>query len=500
GKLRVDYTDVLYHIPEASVDLEDGQIDFGTFTLRDDFNNTALLTRGVLKHDNWKDMFFDFAINTNKLEVLATKNTGEDPFYGSVFAKVNMTLKGPMENMEMRIKGEPADSSNLYINMSSGRESGTADFLTWKVYGKEMQQQNTGLGSNLNVLLDVTANNYANMYVILDELTGDIIKATGHGNLQIRAGTSGDFTILGRYDIDRGNYNFNFQSFLQKPFRLREDVGNYISWSGDPGDATIKVEAEYEAENVRFSDLRSPLTLSTNLNDNVRSYRGKVLVVANLTEKLSHPDIAFRIELPSGSPLANDPGAALVLQSIQNDENELNKQVAFLIVLNTFGPVSTTSQASLANTAFEGIVVNTISGVLSNTLSNQFSNAFQKIFNDKSLQVNFNAQLYNGSNFIAANTNSLNIDRTNLNFSFGYSLLNERLTFTFGSALDFGLTSQQVQATRNLQFLPDITAEWKIRPDGKLLLTFFYRDSYNYLSGVGARQNRSGASISYRRE
>ncbi len=498
GKLRVAYTNVLYTIPSAAIDLQDGQIDFGNFTLKDEFNNTGQLTRGVLKHENWKDMYFDFALNSNKLEVLDTKNTGVDPFYGTVFVKVNMTLKGPVENMEMRIKGEPADSSNLYINMNSGRESGTADFLTWKVYGKEMQQQPTGLESNLNVLLDVTANNYANMYVILDELTGDIITATGHGNLQIRAGTSSDFTILGRYDIDRGNYNFNFQSFLQKPFRLRENVGNYISWSGDPGDATIKVEAEYEAENVRFSDLRSPL--SSRLNENVSQYRGTVLVVANLTDKLTRPDIAFRIELPSGSPLANDPGAGLVLQSIQNDENELNKQVAFLIVLNTFGPISTQSQGSLANSAFEGIVVSTISGVLSNTLSNQFSNAFQKIFNDKSLQVNFNAQLYNGSNFVAANVNSLNIDRTNLNFSFGYSLLNERLTFTFGSALDFGLTSQQVQATRNLQFLPDITAEWKIRPDGKLLLTFFYRDSYNYLGGAGARQNRSGASISYRRE
>jgi hypothetical protein len=74
------------------------------------------------------------------------------------------------------------------------------------------------------------------------------------------------------------------------------------------------------------------------------------------------------------------------------------------------------------------------------------------------------------------------------------------LTFTFGSAVDFGLTSTQVNATKSLPFLPDITAEWKISPDGKLALTFFYRDSYNYLSGGGARQNRTGASISYRRE
>ena len=69
---------------------------------------------------------------------------------------------------------------------------------------------------------------------------------------------------------------------------------------------------------------------------------------------------------------------------------------------------------------------------------------------------------------------------------------------TLGSAADLGITSQKT-ATPNLPFLPDITAEWKITPDGKLALTFFYRDTFNYLQG-GARQNRSGASISYRRE
>ena len=32
-----------------------------------------------------------------------------------------------------------------------------------------------------------------------------------------------------------------------------------------------------------------------------------------------------------------------------------------------------------------------------------------------------------------------------------------------------------------------------------LLLTFFYRDSYNYQSATG-KQNRSGVGISYRRD
>ncbi len=57
-----------------------------------------------------------------------------------------------------------------------------------------------------------------------------------------------------------------------------------------------------------------------------------------------------------------------------------------------------------------------------------------------------------------------------LNFNIGKSFLNERLTFTFGSAVDFGLSQQQVQATKNLQFLPDISADLKLRQDGKVVL------------------------------
>ncbi|HXO76434.1 MAG TPA: hypothetical protein VN824_14375, partial [Puia sp.] len=79
------------------------------------------------------------------------------------------------------------------------------------------------------------------------------------------------------------------------------------------------------------------------------------------------------------------------------------------------------------------------------------------------------------------------------------SFMNEKLTLTVGSALDFANTTQQAQAS-SFQFLPDIAAEYKITPDGRVALTFFYRDSYNYLSAGNHTQNSSGASISYRRE
>ncbi|OQP62354.1 hypothetical protein A3860_28765 [Niastella vici] len=499
GELRVIYTNVLYKIPSAVFDFKDGAIDFGSFAFKDEFGNTGHITKGILKHQAFDNLYFDFAFNTNKLQVLNTPSTSKDVFYGTMFAKANATFRGPLEDMRLDVHGEPADSSSLYIRSQTGRESGEASFVIWKKYGSEMKAVRSSEESNLRVSLDVNANNYAKMYVIIDELTGDIIQAVGHGNLKMETGTDGNFSLTGRYEIDRGNYNFNFQSLLRKPFKLRENAGNYIQWRGDPYDATIDIDAEYEADDVRFSDLAT--TAVTSANDNVRKYRGKVIVVAMLTDKLMKPDIKFQIELPANSPLKDDPDALAILQLIQRDQNELNKQVAFLIVFNSFGPMSTSSQGNIGNIAISGVVVNSISGVLSSALSKQFSSIFQKLFNDKSIKVNFNAQLYNGSNLVdGINNNKLNIDRTNLNFNIGKSFLNERLTFTFGSAVDFGLSAQQVQATKNLQFLPDISADWKIRQDGKLVLTFFYRDSYNYLSGIGARQNRSGASISYRRD
>ncbi len=58
--------------------------------------------------------------------------------------------------------------------------------------------------SNFTVALDITANKFANIFVILDDLTGDIIAAKGNGNLKLRAGTREDMTMSGRFNIESG--------------------------------------------------------------------------------------------------------------------------------------------------------------------------------------------------------------------------------------------------------------------------------------------------------
>ncbi len=503
ASLKVAYTQCAYKIANATIQFKKDTIDFGTIQLKDRFGHTAELTRGRLFHHAFDDLGFDFELNTTRFLLLDTKATDNNQFYGTVVGKARMTLTGPEENMQMNIKGEPTDSSNIYLPPSITRESGQADFIQWRVYGKAMKGLvGNDKSSNITVNLDMYANNYANIYLILDPLTGDIIKANGHGNLVLRVGTSEDLTLNGRYDIDRGLYNFTFQSFIHKPFVLSEGVGNYIQWTGNPYDANIGIQAVFTAENVRFSDLGLTGANSLDIQDaNVRRYRGNILVIANLSGKYTAPNISFQIDLPPGSPLRNDQDAQTLLQRIQNDPNELNKQVSCLVVLNSFVPLSNSTNSFDASGAVGNVVVNSISGVISNAFSKQIYNALAHIFKDKSLRVNFNTTLYNG-NYLIYNDpdiSALNYNRTNLNLSVGKSVLNERLTMTVGSALDFGMTAQQVQAA-SFQFLPDINAEYKITPDGRVALTLFYRDSYNYLSTANHTQNSSGTSISYRRD
>ena len=502
ASLKVAYTQCSYKIPAATIQFKKDTIDFGSFQLKDRFGHTADLTRGRLLHHAFDDLDFDFEMNTNRLLLLDTKATDNNQFYGTVIGKARMTLKGPEENMVMNIKGEPTDSSNIYLPPSISRESGDAEFIVWKVYGKEMKNNLPDRKtSNLLVNLDMYANNYATVYMILDPLSGDIIKANGHGNLTMKVGTTEPLTLNGRYEIDRGNYNFTFQSFIHKPFILSEGVGNYIQWSGDPYDATIGIEAVYKADNVRFSDLGLNSTTSVGAQgENVRRQRVTVLVTADLTGKLLTPKISFRIDLPPNSPLKDDQNAQTLLQLIQNDPNELNKQVSTLVVLNSFVPLSSSTNTFDPSTAAANVVVNSISGAISNAFSKQLQSRLRRVFKDNSLQVNFNTNLYNGASIDGLTDQSkLSYDRTNLNFSVAKSFMNEKLTLTVGSALDFGMTTQQTQAS-SFQFLPDIAAEYKITPDGRVALTFFYRDSYNYLSAGNHTQNSSGTSISYRRD
>ncbi len=490
AKIKVGFTKVTYFIDTGTIIMRPGYMGFGTMKLRDRFNNYGKL-EGGFNHQFFDKMRFDLKVSSNSMELINTTYKDNQDFYGNATGRGAFEMKGPVNNLVMKIAAEPTDSSHISINSTTSRESGEADYIIFKKYGREQEALSTQ-DDNMRIEVDLTANSKAQIDVVLDAASGDIIHANGNGRLFITNDKNG-MTMKGRYDIEKGDYNYSFQSFIRKGFDLTGSGNNYIEWSGgDPMDGIMNIDAVYEAKNVRFSDLNGSdnrLSLGTASS----SFKGSINVVASLRGKLAKPTIGFRIELPQGSSIKNDPSANFIIDGINNnqDKSELLKQVTYLIVFNQFAPYGE-GRASRNPTA--DLAVNTISELVSRELGKALSNILYQITGDRSLQVDFSTSVYNSTDLNSGNINATsNYDRTSVSLKFNKSLANNRIIFNVGSDFDFSVKSS---ATNSFLFLPDISIEFLLSANRKLRFIIFKKDNLE----LGSRQNRAGASISFRQD
>jgi hypothetical protein len=499
GGIEVDYTKVYYKLDDTEIHLRPGLIDIGEIKMTDPLGNKGTI-KGKLQHDFFTNMRYDFSASSSKMLVLNTNKLNNNLFYGRAIARVNFLFNGPEQNMKMYITGAPVDSSNITIVTSgSSKQTGEVDYIVWSEYGREMNVDSLKRSnSNLSMDFDLSATNLLKMTVVLDPVTGDSITASGTGNLKILTGTNEALTMNGRINIDRGQYNFNFQDIFNKPFTV--EPGSFISWTGNPYDADININAKYVAEKVRMSSLfedNSATGVSTANSDVLREI-SDVIVLCNLGGTLSSPTTNFEIQIPPNSPVKNNPSVDNKLKTINRDQNEVSKQSTYLIVFKSFAPQS----AIVTSDLNQELLNNTISGVINAILANSVQNFFYKLFGS-SFDVNFNysrvaTDLTGTQTGNTSSTSSQDI-RENISLEFIKSLVNNRLIITFGSDFNFDTGGSRSVASQNFLFLPDVNVEYKITPDGKFRTSFFYRSSYDALSSSG-RRDRTGGNISYRTE
>ncbi len=494
GALTVKYTQVRYTIPSADFVFKNDGIDMGNFIVKDKFGNTGKIS-GILNETAFENNSYNFSMVTDKLLLLDTKAKDNPTFYGTVIGKATLNLTGPQENMHMSITGEPADISHFYIQTNTSKKSADADFIIFKQYGEQVQAD-TSNTTNLNIDLDLTANNKITVDVILDELTGDVIEATGNGKIKVNVPALGDVTMNGRYNIEQGNYNFNFQSLVKKPFELLPDQNSYIEWNGDPYNANINITAQYTAKNVSISDLTSSSGFL--LDPNVQGYRGDVYVIADLVGKLSQPQINFRLDFPPGSVLRSNDNFNRLLAKMESDENEMLKQVTWLIV---FGSFSSYGEVSGSQNFVQSAGINTISQKVASVLNSAVSNLLYKLTGDKSLQFDVGAKTYS-SYSLSGVTSGTALDRTAVELKVNKSLLNNNVIITFGGDLDFNVSAAAAATTNNnFQWLPDISVQIVLSKDRKLRAIIFNHSSLGASNtGTIGRVTRQGVSISYTKD
>lgn len=514
--LKVNFTQCYYKITDTDINLTPALIDLDGIVLIDTITRNPVYLRGGIEHESFKNMFYDLYISTRKpntkgeeenrpVQLLNTTYKDNKEFYGNVKGTGSLSLLGPQENMFMKIDAIASEKDSSYITIppSSSRESGIADFLVERKYGREMTAADIKSGG-VSIIYDVdltvnkTARPMVSVRVILDELTGDEIKGKGNGALNIRSGTSEPLSLRGKFDIEEGSYVFTFQSFFKKPFELRPGGNNYIEWNGDPYDANIRFDAVYKAERVSFAPLKDLLLPSSN----AANARGDVYVVASLSEKLFKPAITFSLDFPGSSIAITDPELALVFQQMQKNLNEINRQVTYLIVFNSFAPSELTGGTSSEGATFS--TWSTISGIFLGVISDQINKLLGNLLKSDKYSISLNTSFYNRSIVDLNNSTRLELG-SNINFSIGRSFFNNRFIVSTGVGFDAPLQQSAVsQQAFSQQILPDVTLEWLINQSGSIRAAFFYRENTDYLStatsGGPGKARRIGANLSYRKD
>lgn len=476
GTLFFDYLKAVLNF-EDKITFEPDEIRAKALRLTDDEGNKGTL-KGSVFYDGDKTFSVQLAADLNRFKILNTVRRDNDLYYGTAYATGRLNLGGTFDNLSIDADVRSDRGTRLYIPLDKAQDAGSQEdieFLSAIVKKdsadkKQAVSQVSTSGIKMDFNFELTPDAYGE--VQFDKQTGDIMRANGSGKINLKVDTRGGFDMTGDYNIERGDYTFTFQNILNKKFNINR--GSKISWSGSPYEAIVDIKATY-TQNLSY--LGSVIDTSRRGNEfrNKAEYlrRYPVDVTINLKDRLLQPTISFNMKMHDypQNPDFNS-GVTAFENRIRTDEQELNRQVSNVLLLNSMLPQNAGAFAS----------INLVSS-LSELLSNQISNVFSQI--DPNLNVDFSV---NGT---ALNQDLINNLQLRLSYNF-----NDRFRITRSGGFTT-LTNQ----TNAQSLIGDWALEWYITRDGSLRLKTYNRNLQTTL-GLGSLSNSQtftagGASILY---
>ncbi|MBC7934757.1 MAG: translocation/assembly module TamB domain-containing protein [Rhizobacter sp.] len=486
ASVTIAYTQCRYLINNETISFGKNNIDLGMLRVKDTLGNIGTVS-GRMEHNFFRDFYFsNLRFETAKLLLLNTTKKDNIQFYGNIIGSALMTMNGPTSDLRMNIDGQPSslDSSHIYLPTGAEAREGTKiDYIEFIQFGSEMDNASSNTQtSNILVNLNITANPACKVDVILDEETGDIIKAQGNGKLSMTVGTTEPMSMRGRYELTKGEYTFNFQTFLKRPFTLSQGS---ITWNGDPYLATINIDAEYLAKNVDISALTPTFTDAGITPGSSQKSKSDVIVLAHLTGSLKNPEIDFEFKFNEGSEAGRDFFVVKKLEQYRSDQNIMFKQVASLLLLNSF---ISDEQAFLSGQSTFNIAAGTVGGIMSSWLTNLFNKELERATKgviSTYIDINPTVDLQSQANQLQANV------RAGLKI-----FLSSRVNVLVAGNYEYN-NPYVLQQNRSGLFTPDISLEWLLNKDGSLRVVGFNRTSIDLTS---SQRNRSGIQLAYRKD
>ena len=360
--LKFPYINVDYHFKDKpKVKLYKHTFEFLPTILVDETFKTEANLTGTIKHEHFRNWFLDMQLKTDNLLVLNTQEEEESLYYGTGFIKGQATIKGLTDKLLIDVNGKTNAGTKFIIPLSDVRSIDDSNLIHFIDKSQNLNKNkasedvvlNELQGLNIKFNLDVTKEAVAQ--IVIDKKTGSILKGSGDGNLQININTNGNFTMFGNFVVDNGIYQF--KNIINKSFDV--DKGGTITWTGNPYNADLDIEAIYHTK-------ANPAVLL----ENVRGTRNvDVDLLTQVKGKLYESNIQFDVKIPHASSTVNSE-----LQFKLNDNDK--KMTQFFALLTTGMFINQDNLSIDSNAALTGTISERISSVLSDIL-NKDGNAFQ---------------------------------------------------------------------------------------------------------------------------
>lgn len=474
-KIQIDFLNTYVRFTNQKIKIEGNPFSYSSFAVDkfmvlDPYNDTAFVY-GHLFHQNFTNFNLDFDIELKNFQVLNTTQAQNSLYYGNMFSSGYINFYGLLDDIHMEanlrtdriVKGRGLTSevisSRFNIPMETVDEVSDNDFITFKkdttLVAGPFKTNYTGI--TIDMYMEATPDCEVNL--IFDEKVGDVITARGNGDLRMQISSSGDFKLFGDYHVQQGEYLFTLKNLINKRFTL--DPGGSIVWSGDPYKADLNMAATY-----KVTTSVKPFFPFDSLDIYSRQYLVDCKLL--LTGDLMKPDIGFDIQLPTA-----DPAVAEGVQRFIQTEEERNKQVFALLVMNSF-----ITPAEYRELGYSAGTNNAVYSTGTELLSAQISNWLSQISNDFDLGVNYRP--------------NDDLSKEELRVYMGTQVLDDRLTIDG----NFGVVNQ-TSTTNNI--VGDVNVEYKITDDGKVRLKAFNRSIDNTLNTAGVPYTQ-GVGVFYRED
>ncbi len=494
GAVGIDYLGTTYYFDEATVSLDNEMIGASGETIRDKNGNIATL-RGGIRHEKLKnlDLDLDIVTDNDRFLCLDTKKSPESLFYGVGVGSGSAEFRGPFNKTNISIDAVTSDSTSVIIPLE---ESTKAEDLSFIKFVKREEKDSVEIqktefrGVNIDLNLGIT--DEAEVKLIFDEKAGDIVQGKGIGNINIDVKRTGEFTMYGDYIIEEGNYLFtySYRDLLKfnKPFVVKR--GGSITWSGDPYEAQINLEAEYEGLKSPVYNLISEYLdiASEEIKAEARS-QTPINLSMFLEGELFKPNISFKLQFPelTGEVKGYVDNKMRVLQA---DENELNRQVFGLMMNIGFLPAT---DGAIGGDEALTFGVNTFSQFISNQLSLYVSEFLSDIISKDGIysgaEFNVNYTVYDVGDLES-------LDRVSeLSLQLENYLFNDRVAVKIGT--DFGIGDDSVVNTDDSVLNTfDVVVEWVIAKDRRFKLIVYNKNDQTIIGP----QTKRGVGFNYRYE